>query len=284
VKVGVVGLGLVGGSLARALGEAGHAVAGYDADAAVCEAARRLGLCGEVVDDAEAVARDADVVVLAVPVGAMARALEALSPVLAPGTIVTDTGSTKAELAAALPGLLPDGVPYVPGHPIAGSHESGPEAARADLFRDHVVVLCDAPDTDGEAVRRLEALWTGCGARVVHMSADVHDRLLAYTSHLPHAIAFALARAAQAGAAADDPDASLAGDGLRDTTRLAGSDVAMWRDILVSNAGPLLEALDTFGAELDALREALRAGDADAVRAWLETARLARAWIDQGSP
>ena len=265
MNVAVVGLGLVGGSLGAALKAAGHRVTGHDADPEVRARALAAGLVDRVVEAPEAVGAAAEVVFLAVPVGAMVAAARAVAPGLNPGTVVTDTGSTKARLVAELPGALPEGVAYVPGHPIAGSDQSGPDAARADLFAGRVTVLC----AEGPLADLVAGLWRDAGSRVVFLPAGDHDTALARTSHLPHLVSFALAHAAECA----EPD--LAGDGLRDMLRLAGSDPVMWRDVFVSNREAVLDALGVFEAALAELRRLVDEGDPEAILAWLEAARRA---------
>lgn len=263
MKVGIVGLGLVGGSLGAALKAAGHAVTGFDADPEVARRAVDLGLVDTLAASPEAAGAGAEVVFLAVPVGAMVAAARALAPGLAPGTVVTDTGSTKARLVEGLPAVLPEGVAYVPGHPIAGSEASGPEAARADLFAGRITVLC----AEGPLADRVAGLWRDAGSQVIYLPAADHDMALARTSHLPHLVSFALAHAT------DCAEPMLAGDGLRDMLRLAGSDPVMWRDVLVHNRDGVLEALGAFEVALAEARRLVETGDAEALLRWLEAAR-----------
>jgi cyclohexadieny/prephenate dehydrogenase len=265
MRVAVVGLGLVGGSVGAALKAAGHTVTGFDADASVRARALGAGLVDTVADAPEAVGEGAEVVFLAVPVGAMVAVARAVAPGLKPGTVVSDTGSTKARLVAELPAALPEGVAYVPGHPIAGSDRSGPDAARADLFQGRVTVLC----AEGPLADRVAGLWRDAGSRVVYLPAADHDSALSRTSHLPHLVSFALSKALECA----EPD--LAGDGLKDMLRLAGSDPVMWRDVFVSNRDAVLDALGVFEAALAELRRLVDEGDPEAILAWLEAARRA---------
>jgi len=265
MNLAVVGLGLVGGSVGAALKAAGHSVTGYDADATVRARALEAGLVDRVVEAPEAVGDRAEVVFLAVPVGAMLAVAREVAPGLEPGAVVTDTGSTKARLVAELPAALPEGVAYVPGHPIAGSDRSGPDAARADLFAGKVTVLC----AEGPLAERVAGLWRDAGSRVIFLPAGDHDTALARTSHLPHLVSYALANFVECA----EPD--LAGDGLRDMLRLAGSDPVMWRDVFVHNRDAVLDALGGFEDAVAEARRLVEAGDPEAILAWLEAARRA---------
>jgi prephenate dehydrogenase len=267
----VLGLGLLGGSLAAAARRSG-AVAwtvGAARRRAPLERALREGIVDEIGDPAAA-ARGADLVVLASPVGAMASLLETVAPSLAPGAVVTDVGSVKGRLADQLPALLPDGVHYVGSHPMAGSHLKGADHARPDLFEGAVCAVTPLASSDADAVERVEALWRAVGARVVRRAPEAHDAEVAWTSHAPHVLAFAFALAlekAPAGAGA------LAGGGFRDFTRIARSDAELWGDILSANrkalAGPLQECADA----LARLASAVESGDTDAIERLLSAAR-----------
>jgi cyclohexadieny/prephenate dehydrogenase len=268
----VLGLGLLGGSLAWAARERGLAgeVVGCGRRPEPLRRARERGLVDRVtLDPAEAVA-GADLVVLASPVGAMGRLLAQAAPGLAPGALVTDVGSVKALLADTLPGLLPPGVTYVGSHPMAGSHEKGPDHARPDLFDGSVCIVTPAPGDPAPAVERVEALWRAVGARVVRRDPASHDREVAWMSHVPHVLAFAFARAlGEAPAGARD----VAGPGFRDFTRIARSDAELWADILVANAKAMAGPLARVASELTEVARELEAGDADALERWIAEAR-----------
>lgn len=267
MKVGLVGCGLVGGSLGLALRARGALVVGQDRDPRAAERALALGIV-----DSIGVVEGADVVVLAVPVRsipACARALGAVSGV------VTDVGSTKAAVVRG--GEAVFGGRFVGGHPMAGSERSGPDAADARLFEGRRVLLTPTARTEPDALARVAEMWRGVGATIVEMDAERHDRVLAAVSHLPHAVAYALAGAL--GALGADSFRGLAGGGLTDTTRIAATPAPMWIDVFLENKGPLLEALDAFAAELGALRAAVEREDAAAIATIIEGARAARARI-----
>jgi len=269
-RVAVVGLGLLGGSVALAARERGVAreVVGATRSSEARAQALASGAVDRIAPIAE-VARGADLVVLATPVGAMAAAVRQLAPGL--GTcVVTDVGSVKAPLVDTLPGLLPPGCVYVGSHPMAGSHERGMSHARADLFERAVCIVTEA--SDPEAGARVVAFWEALGARVVRRTAAQHDAEVAWVSHLPHLLAFAFAGSlAQAPGAA----AELAGAGFRDFTRIARSDAELWADILTANRKALAAPLGAAGAQLEAIARLLEAGDAEGLDRLLSAARSA---------
>ena len=268
----VVGLGLLGGSVALAARRRGVAaeVVGATRSPAARERALAHGLVDRIADPAEAV-RGCDLVVLGTPVGAMATVLRGLAPALADRSVVTDVGSVKAPLEETLPGLLPPGRHYVGSHPMAGSHERGPEHARSDLLEGAVcvVTLGSAPESARE---RVAAFWTALGARVVLRSPEQHDREVAWVSHLPHLLAFAFGASL---AGAPGRAGELAGGGFRDFTRIGRSDPALWADILVANRKALMAPLGAATAALEELGQALEAGDAEALERLLFAARSA---------
>jgi len=271
-RIAVLGLGLLGGSLGWAARERGLAreVVGCGRRPEPLERARARGLVDRAcTDPAEAVA-GADLVVLATPVGSMGPVLAQAAPGLAAGTLVTDVGSVKAILAETLPGLLPPGALYIGSHPMAGSHEKGPDHARPDLFEGSVCIVTPRPGDPPEAVARIEGLWRALGARVVRRDPTRHDREVAWMSHLPHVLAFVFARAlGEAPAGARD----VAGPGFRDFTRIARSDAELWADILVANAKAVGGPLARVAAELSEVARVLEAGDADALERWIAEAR-----------
>ena len=278
----VAGLGLIGGSVARGARANGLAdrIVGFDRDAAAVEAALAAGVLDEVASDLAAGAVAADITVLATPVGAHRCLLMQLRPVAdtlaAQGRWVTDTASVKCDFIATateLFGTMPDWL--VPGHPLAGSQHSGFDAAQTHLYRDRKVLLCPTDATRPAAVGDVAALGEGLGATVEVIDATQHDRLLGMTSHLPHLLAFGLLDALLL----LEPAAGLfrySGGGFRDFTRIASSDPAMWRDILLANANHVLAALDHTTAHLGVLRAALAAGDGAALTAAFSRAKLAR--------
>ncbi len=272
-----MGVGLMGGSLAAALREACFAerIVGVDADPAALEAARSRGLIDDA-QDLEAAVGDADIVVLATPLGTLPDLLGRVARATAPETIITDMGSAKGSLAAI--GRDRGLARYVPGHPMAGSECSGPVSARADLFAGRSVILTPTEITAGDAVDSVRAMWEAARARVVLADATTHDRIVAYTSHLPHLLAFACAErlAAEASAVTLAP---FVGSGLKDFLRIAGSDPLMWRDVCAANAGFLGPALAAFAEDLARLSELLARSDFEGLRDYFTNARAFRAGL-----
>ena len=288
-KLVVIGVGLIGGSFALALRRSGATsnVVGVGRSRSNLAAARRLGLVDQVLtlDEAwTAELRDADLVFLATPVGQMPSLLKALAPHIGRHTLVTDAGSTKQDvIAAARSHLGPAFARFVPGHPIAGTEHSGAAAAFEALFRDRVVVLAPVPETDPAATASIEECWQRCGAVVRRLDAGRHDAILAAVSHLPHVLAFALMSELSARPDADEYF-DLAGTGLRDVTRLAGSHPAMWRDVCLANRDALRSDIARYRQTLDRIDALLEQRDGDALLALYTCARAARdAWIDRAS-
>jgi prephenate dehydrogenase len=285
-KLTVVGVGLIGGSFALALKGAGavERVIGLGRGRANLERALALGAIDEIAADAQHACADADLVVLAVPVGQTERMLRALAPHLPEGCVITDGGSTKQDVVAAARAILGGRLPrFVPAHPVAGAEHSGVEAASAALYRGKLVVLTPLPETDPDALAVAQAAWQAGGARVLQLPAQRHDEVFAAVSHLPHALAFALVEMIAA-----RPDAqqlfSFAGAGFRDFTRIASSSPEMWRDICLSNAGALLAEIDAFQAALQSLAQRIRAADAEAIAGIFERARAARnRWLEEAA-
>ncbi|HEX7386697.1 MAG TPA: prephenate dehydrogenase/arogenate dehydrogenase family protein [Castellaniella sp.] len=274
----VVGIGLIGGSFAAGLRRVGQVgtVLGVGRNPASLQRARELGLIDEVVTHEQAAAR-ADVILLATPVGAMPGALKALAPVLRPGTLITDAGSTKVDVARLAQTLLGDKyLQFIPGHPIAGSEMTGPEAADPMLYHGRKVVLTPFEGTPGQDLHRLIRVWEACGGRVQLMDPAAHDRALASVSHVPHFLAAAyMAQVARSSDA--DARLNLAGTGFRDFTRIAAGSAEVWRDIFLSNREAVLHELDDFMSALQGLRATLE-GDTDpaGLESQLEQAALAR--------
>lgn len=276
----IVGTGLIGGSFSLALKQAGvvRRVLGVGRNPARLSLARELELIDDVADYAQA--GQADCILLALPVGETETVLRQLAPYLKPGAIVTDAGSTKANIVeaarAALGARFAD---FVPGHPIAGSEQSGPGAARADLYRGKRVVLTPEADNRVDAVATVRALWEATGAQVETLDAAQHDRIFAAVSHLPHLAAFALVDEL-----AQRPDGDTyfryAASGFRDFTRIAGSSPEMWCDIALANKHALLAELDAYLAALQTLRAAVSKDDAAALLEMFSRARTAReSWL-----
>ena len=282
-KLVVCGVGLIGGSFALALkrAQAVEQVVGVGRRREPLERARALGVIDAIADDWADALDAADLVLLAAPVGQMDTIMAAMAPHLRPGTIVTDAGSTKRDVVAAIERHLGDMLPdVVPAHPIAGAEKSGVEAAFAELYMGRKVVLTPLPQSRPEAVAKVRAAWEACGANVVGMTPQEHDRVFAAVSHLPHLLAFGLVDDL-AGRSNAPLLFSHAASGFRDFTRIAGSHPEMWRDICVANRAALLEELDAYLAELARLRMMLVEADGDGLEAVFERARAARnAWAE----
>lgn len=278
--VAVLGLGQLGGSLALAGRAAGvfSAVVGFGRRPESLSRALTLGLCDRVTTSAAEAVADAELVVLATPLRAIPEIVEAIAPALRPGTLVIDVGSVKGTAARDIEARLPGNVAFVGCHPLAGTEQFGPDAARADLFRGRRCLLCPTPRTAPAPLARARGLWEAVGAEVVTMAPDLHDRVMAAVSHLPHVAAYVLM-----GALADLPPSDeqvargLPTTSLRDTSRVAGSSPVMWKDIFLENAPALLPLIDRLAAELDALKTAISAGDEARLGTLLETGRTTRA-------
>ena len=208
--------------------------------------------------------------VLGAPVEVMAELVREAAPHLSPGALVTDVGSVKACLAETLPGLLPAGVSYIGAHPMAGNHEGGAQNAREDLFDGSVCVITPAPATSGDSVRRVEAFWSALGAEVLRRDPAVHDTEVAWTSHVPHVLAFAFSRSL---GRAPEGASRVVGNGFRDFTRIARSDARLWRAILDANRKELAAPLEAFREALQELAEAIESGDGEALQEFIDRAR-----------
>ena len=282
-KLVICGVGLIGGSFALGLRRAaavGHVV-GIGRRRQALERARALGVIDEIATDWAQALAGADLVLLAAPVGQMDVIMAAMAPHLGPHTVVTDAGSTKRDVVAAIHRHLgPHLAQVVPAHPIAGAEKSGVEAAFAELYCGRKVVLTPLAQSRPEAVERVRAAWQACGATVVDMTPQEHDHVFAAVSHLPHLLAFGLVDEL---ARRDNASVlfSHAASGFRDFTRIAGSHPEMWRDICLANRTALLEELDRYRAQLDDLRAALARSDGTALEETFSVARQARrAWAD----
>lgn len=264
-KLAIIGVGLIGGSLALALKKAGYVgqVIGYARQQSAREEALALGIIDIAADTIGAAVKDADVVFLAVPMGAMQQVLIDMAPHLRSDTVVTDGGSAKQQVVEAARATLTDTFArFVPGHPIAGTEKSGPSAAFATLYQQHRVVLTPVAETQTAAVELVRNMWLKTGADVFEMDVKQHDIVLAATSHLPHVLAFNLVDML---AQRDDCEEVLryAAGGFRDFSRIASSDAVMWRDICLGNQAAILELLQQYRQRLDAIEKAISAGDGD---------------------
>jgi cyclohexadieny/prephenate dehydrogenase len=263
----VIGLGLIGSSLARVARERGD-IAGTlvacDTGPGVAARVAELGIADVVETEAARAVRGCDGVILCVPVGAFAAVMAEIAPHLAPGAVLTDTGSTKGSVLRDLLPLLPDGVHLVPGHPMAGTEHSGPDAGFATLFEGRYTILTPPPGTDVAAVEKVAELWRRAGAMLETMDAATHDKVVAIVSHLPHLIAFTICSTADDLAQETQEQVlKFAASGFRDFTRIAASDVNMWRDIFLNNKPALLEMLARFSEDAQALGRAVRWGQAE---------------------
>jgi len=265
-RVALIGVGLIGSSLARALrrDSPGTSIVACARRSETLATVRRLELADDTTDDPATAAAGADLVVIATPLSAYAEIGRRIAPALQPGAILTDVGSVKQAVIRDLQPHLPSGVHFVPGHPVAGTEHSGPESGFAELFRGRWCILIALPETAPEAVAGVGRMWERFGMRVVTMSADHHDKVLAVTSHLPHLIAYTIV-----GTATDLEDSlkseviEFSASGFRDFTRIAASDPVMWRDIFLNNREAVLEILQRFNEDLTALQRAIRWGEGD---------------------
>ncbi len=274
----VIGLGLIGGSFAKGLRERGlfFEVVGVDLDAQSCQLAVQQGVVDRCESDLAKACQGADVIQLAVPILAMEKLLGQLAQLDLGDAVLTDVGSAKGSVVRAARRVLEGRLArLVPGHPIAGSEQSGVEAAKADLFRRHKVILTPLAETDAAALARIDLLWRELGADVEHMDIEHHDQVLAATSHLPHMLAFTLVDSL-AKRSENLEIFRYAAGGFRDFTRIAGSDPVMWHDIFIANRDAVLRTLDAFRDDLDALREAVAEGDGHHLLGVFTRARVAR--------
>lgn len=265
-KVALIGLGLIGSSLSHVMRreKLAKTIAGHARSAATRDRAMELGLVDTMHVEAEDAVRDADLVVLCVPVGACGLVAKAVSGALKPGAIITDVGSVKAAVIREVSPHVPDSVHFVPGHPIAGTEYSGPDSGFASLFENRWCILTPLPGSDDAATARLTAFWQACGSDVDLMEPDHHDRVLSVTSHLPQLIAFNIVTtAADLEEVTQQEVIKYSAGGFRDFTRLAASDPTMWRDVYLNNKQAVLELLGRFSEDMSALQKAIRWGDGD---------------------
>jgi cyclohexadieny/prephenate dehydrogenase len=279
--VALIGLGLIASSISHAIRRSGEPVriTGYARTAETRAEAARLGLA-EIAVSAGAAVEGADLVILCVPVGAMAAVAEEVAPHLAPGATLSDVGSVKGAVIAAVGPVLPAGVHFVPGHPLAGTEHSGPGAGFAALFDNRWTILTPPPDADPAAVAALEAFWISLGARVGVMDADHHDLVVAVTSHVPHLIAYTMVGVADHLARVTEQEVvNYSAGGFRDFTRIAASDPTMWRDVFLANKEATLDILGRFTEELFVLQRAIRMGDGAHLHAYFTRTRAIRRGI-----
>nr|WP_313952202.1 prephenate dehydrogenase/arogenate dehydrogenase family protein [Accumulibacter sp.] len=283
-KVVVFGVGLIGGSFALALKAAGQAgeIVGFGRTLGSLTQALELGIVDRAGFNAGQEVSNADLVLIATPVGTIPEIMARIAPCLGPQTVVTDAGSTKDDVVAAARACFGDRLAqFVPAHPIAGAENSGALAARADLYQGKLVVLTPLPESSASSVARVRAAWACCGGLIKELAPAEHDRVFAAVSHLPHLLSFALVHEL---ARRENRELlfAFAASGFRDFTRIAASHPEMWRDICLANRTALLDELDCYRVQLDELRDALQRGDGARLEATFESARTARrAWAER---
>lgn len=263
-RVALIGLGLIASSMYWAIKRAGLAneVVGFARSEETRQTAREIGLCDQIFDTAVEAVEDADLVVLCVPVGVMGAVAAEIAPALKPGATVSDVGSVKREVIIAVAPHLPEGVHFVPAHPLAGTEHSGPRSGFAELFDNRWCLIVPVEGSDETACENIEKLWQGMGSLTERMDADHHDRVLAVTSHVPHLIAYTMVGVADDLRRVTDSEViKYSAAGFRDFTRIAASDPTMWRDVFLSNKDATLEILGRFTEELFALQRAIRTDD-----------------------
>ena len=285
-NVCLIGIGLIGSSLARVMrrdGLAGHIVACARSDATL-DKVKELGLADAVFKDAGEAVKDADLVVISTPIGTNGAIAEAIAPRLKSGAIVTDVGSVKQAVIEAVTPHIPDGVHFVPGHPLAGTEKSGPEAGFATLFDGRWTILTPDAATDPEAVERVADMWRRAGSTVDLMDAEHHDWVLALTSHLPTLIAFNIVgTVADLETSTKQEVIKYSASGFRDFTRIAAQDPVMWRDVYLNNREAVLEMLQRFSEDLSRLQRAIRWGEGEMLEDLFQRSRdVRRGIIDAG--
>jgi len=297
-RVALIGLGLEGSSLGWVMkreGMAGH-IAGCARTRATLDKATELGFVDSVHEDVADAVAGADLVMLCTPVSTFGDLAARFAPALKPGAIVSDVGSVKTAVVRDVGPLLPEGVHFVPGHPVAGTEHSGPESGFAELFEHRYCILTPPPGTDADAVDRVAEFWRRCGSEVELMDAHHHDRVLAITSHLPHLIAYTIVGTAAdlesqlRREAVDNGDVvetseviKYSAGGFRDFTRIAGSDPVMWRDVFLNNREAVLEMLGRFVEDLTALQRAIRWGEGETLEdLFRRTREIRRGVVEMG--
>lgn len=281
-RVALIGLGLIASSMAHAIRRAdlGTDIVGTARSAETRDIAREILLCDKVVDTAAEAVKDADLVVLAVPVGAMSGVAAEIGPHLRPGTTVTDVGSVKRAVIDAVNPHLPEGVHFIPGHPLAGTEHSGPRSGFAELFDNRFCLLVPEGKPDPVALEKLRDFWLALGANVETMEPDHHDLVLAVTSHAPHLIAYTMVGVADDLRRVTDSEViKFSAAGFRDFTRIAASDPTMWCDVFLNNKAATLEILGRFTEELFALQRAIRTEDGDHLHDYFTRTRAIRRGI-----
>jgi cyclohexadieny/prephenate dehydrogenase len=280
--VALIGIGLIGSSISHAARRGGlqRRIVGHAKSQATRDTALRLGLVDAAFATAAEAVREADLVILCVPVGACLRVTEEMRDNLKPGAILTDVGSVKGTIVREVGPLVPEGIHFVPGHPIAGTEHSGPESGFAELFDQRWCILTPPEGTDPAATAKLKAFWQGLGSNVEVMDADHHDMVLAITSHVPHLIAFNIVNTASHLERVTDSEViKFSAGGFRDFTRIAASDPTMWRDVFLHNREAVLEMLGRFTEDLIHLQRSIRYGDGETLFSLFAEARKTRRGI-----
>jgi len=281
-KVALIGLGLIAGSIAHAIRRAGLAetISGTARSADTRDIARDIKLCDEIYDTAEEAVKDADLVILAVPVGAMAAVAAEIGPHLKAGATLSDVGSVKASVIKNVAPFVPSNVHFIPAHPLAGTEHSGPHSGFAELFDNRWCILVPVENTDETALADLRSFWLALGSNVEVMDAQHHDLVLAVTSHAPHLIAYTMVGVADDLRRVTDKEViNFSAAGFRDFTRIAASDPTMWRDVFLNNKEATLEILGRFTEELFDLQRAIRHGDGDFLHDYFTRTRAIRRGI-----
>jgi cyclohexadieny/prephenate dehydrogenase len=285
-RIALIGIGLIGSSVAHAArrGNLASHIAGYAPSADELERARKVGFADSLHLSLADAVRDADLVVLAAPVGAFGEIAKAMAAHLKPGAIVSDVGSVKTAVVRDVGPHIPAGVHLVPAHPIAGTEQSGPEAGFAELFDGRWCILTPPPGADVQAIESMKAFWRGLGSEVEIMEPKHHDLVLAITSHVPHLIAYNIVgTAADLETVTEGEVIKYSAGGFRDFTRIAASDPTMWRDVFLNNREAVLEMLGRFNEDLSALQRAIRWGDGDALfNLFTRTRAIRREIVDAG--
>ena len=281
-RVALIGLGLIASSMYWAMkrGAVAAHVTGYARSEATRDTARQIGLCDTVVDDMGAAVAEADLVVLATPVGVMGHVAAEIAPFLKPGATVIDVGSVKRTVIDEVAPHLPEGVHFVPCHPMAGTEHSGPESGFESLFDNRWCLVVPVEGSDPEAVARLDGFWQALGANTEMMEPDHHDLVCAVVSHVPHLIAYTMVGVADDLRRVSDQEViKFSAAGFRDFTRIAASDPTMWRDVFLTNKDATIEILGRFTEELMALQRAIRTGDGEQLHAYFTHTRAIRRGI-----
>ena len=285
-KITLIGIGLIGSSIARAVKAKGLAktVTISSRSQETLDRAQQLELGTDYVHDAGKAVEGADLVIVSVPVGASGKVAEEIAPHLKPSAIVTDVGSTKASVVAQMLPHIPKGVHFIPGHPLAGTEHSGPDAGFAELFQGRWCILTPVHGTDKDAKRKLAAFWEALGSKVDEMDTEHHDKVLAIVSHLPHIIAYNIVGTADDLETVTESEViKYSASGFRDFTRLAASDPTMWRDVCLHNKDAILEMLSRFSEDLAYLQRAIRWGDGEKLfDLFTRTRAIRRSIIDAG--